>query len=246
VSASGRVVGTDQLDLTVNLMSSNLADIKFIYPDANGQGSFKGTVKGPVATPVLDGTVTLDGHKYREWTIQHAEGGVKVDTAKQLATLRDVTEPFGAAPPKGWRELGSQQPSWWSPVSEVTKQPVTDLRMPPKRAGKKRREDTGRPSLFEVELVPDGGEALLKPRPVTPDDALITALLASELFQAQVQSLARKPDLARVEKALRVLLDAGGVLPATALAQRISLSASRADGFSAVLRGPTCRNEFAS
>jgi translocation and assembly module TamB len=95
VSASGRVVGTDQLDLTVNLMSSNLADIKFIYPDANGQGSFKGTVKGPVATPVLDGTVTLDGHKYREWTIQHAEGGVKVDTAKQLATLRDVTGRIG-------------------------------------------------------------------------------------------------------------------------------------------------------
>ena len=87
-----------------------------------------------------------------------------------------------------------------------------------------------------MELVPDEAGALLSLRPVSPADALVTDLLTSELFQAQLQSLARKPDLTKVENALRALLDAGGVLPVTALAQRISLTATRADGFAAVLR----------
>jgi hypothetical protein len=143
--------------------------------------------------------------------------------------------PFGAMPPKGWRELGSQQPSWWSPSTETAARPIVPP-VPPKRNTKKHQEDAGYPSLFEVALVPGGDEALLSPRAVTSDDALVSALLASELFHAQLQSLARKPDLVRVDKALRALLDAGGVLPVTALAQRIGLPAGRADGFSAVLR----------
>ncbi|GAA3436935.1 BREX-2 system phosphatase PglZ [Kutzneria kofuensis] len=143
--------------------------------------------------------------------------------------------PFGAEPPKGWRELGSQQPSWWSPVVDEAKQPAIPP-APPKRPAKKRKEDSDRAALFDVALVPRDEDALLSPQPITPDDALVTALLASDLFHAQVQSLARKPDLVKVEKAVRALLEAGGTLPVTALAQRIGLPLTRADGFSAVLR----------
>lgn len=88
-------------------------------------------------------------------------------------------------------------------------------------------------------LVPSASEdgALLSVAPVSPGDALVDALLKSEVFTAQVQLLARKPDLARVEKAVHALLDAGGTLPMTALAQRVGLPANRpADGFAAVLR----------
>ncbi|CAM5575512.1 hypothetical protein SANTM175S_08919 [Streptomyces antimycoticus] len=93
-------------------------------------------------------------------------------------------------------------------------------------------------------LVPsEGDDALLSPKPVSPvspDDALVEGLMASEIFEAQVDLLARRPrppELARVERAVRALLDAGGTLPVTALAQRVGLPASRAaDGFAAVLR----------
>jgi hypothetical protein len=88
-------------------------------------------------------------------------------------------------------------------------------------------------------LVPSTSEdgALLSAAPVSPVDALVEDLLKSEVFTAQVQLLARKPDLVRVEKAVHALLDSGGTLPMTALAQRVGLPASRpADGFAAVLR----------
>lgn len=155
--------------------------------------------------------------------------------------------PFGATPPKGWRELGSQQPSWWSltpgaPEPQPTYPPAAEASpVPSKRAVKKRQEEAeraaaGEQSLFEVTLVPSPEGVLLVPELVSPDDALVNGLLGSETFLAQVQLLARKPDLARVEKAVCALLDAGGTLPVTALAQRIGLLATRADGFAAVLR----------
>jgi hypothetical protein len=165
--------------------------------------------------------------------------------------------PFGAKPPKGWRELGGQQPSWWSPeveaapatqavVSASPGQPVKAAAKETKATTRQRQKDAeraaaGADALFQVEtaLVPGGDEALIGVRQVLvpSNEALVTALLASELFQGQVESLARKPDLVRVERALRALLDAGGTLPVTALAQRVDLPASRgADGFAAVLR----------
>lgn len=148
--------------------------------------------------------------------------------------------PFGAAPPKGWRELGNQQPPWWSPPADMASQPTFEApaNRPAthKRTIRKSPADTGRPALFEMAVLPDGAEALLTVQPVTSSDTLVTALLESELFQAQWRSLARRPSLGQVEKALRALLDAGGILPVTALAQRIGLLAGRADGFSAVLR----------
>jgi translocation and assembly module TamB len=84
-----------QVDLAVNLASSNLANLAFIYPDANGKGTFKGTVRGPLEKPLLDGVVSLDNHKYREWTIQHAEGSAVVNMQTELAELKDVSVNIG-------------------------------------------------------------------------------------------------------------------------------------------------------
>ena len=94
VQASGKIVGTEA-DLTINLASSNLEDLKFLYPDANGKGSFKGTLKGPTEKPTLEGNVVLDGYKYRDLTIQHAEGSAKLDTRTETADLIDLKVAVG-------------------------------------------------------------------------------------------------------------------------------------------------------
>ncbi len=94
-------------------------------------------------------------------------------------------------------------------------------------------------SLFDLTLVPAGenGDALLTTAPVARDDALVERLLASETFQGQVELLARKPQTGQDRSApSSSLLDAGGTLPVTALAQRVDYPPSRADGFAAVLR----------
>lgn len=101
-----------------------------------------------------------------------------------------------------------------------------------------------RDSLFDMVIVPaEEKDSLLSVTAVTPDvstspnDALMTALLSSEIYRAQVEVLARKRELPRMEEAVRVLLDIGGTLPMTALAQRVGLPAGRsAEGFCAVLR----------
>ncbi|ROR38156.1 BREX-2 system phosphatase PglZ [Kitasatospora cineracea] len=152
--------------------------------------------------------------------------------------------PFGAAPPKGWRELGSPEPEWWAVASGAKPQPAPVAVVPPKKATKPARSakapaqpPAGHDALFEVALAPSpDGETLLAPTVVSPQDTLVSGLLASQIFLDQVDLLARKPDLAKVEKAVHVLLDAGGTLPVTALAQRIGLLTTRADGFAAVLR----------
>ncbi|MFE7546542.1 BREX-2 system phosphatase PglZ [Streptomyces gardneri] len=153
--------------------------------------------------------------------------------------------PFSATPPKGWRELGNPQPSWWRLGAETPvqlRQKTATVQPPaskPARRGKAEAAALAQShdSLFDVALVPTiGDEALLSVQAVSPDDALVATLLASEVFQSQVGTLARKPDLGRVEQAVRALIDAGGTLPMTALAQRVSLPASRrVEGFAAVL-----------
>ncbi|WSD06267.1 BREX-2 system phosphatase PglZ [Streptomyces hirsutus] len=156
--------------------------------------------------------------------------------------------PFGAKPPSGWRELGNPQPSWWSSTPQGEERPprahVGALPAPvQKQSSRKTRNEAevarSHEALFDMALVPAkaGDGALLSAVPVSPNAVMVEALLKSEVFAAQVQLLARKPDLARVEKAVTALLDAGGTLPMTALAQRIGLPPNRpADGFAAVLR----------
>ena len=78
-------------DLNVSMSSADLKDLAFLYPDANGSGTFNGTVKGQITKPVLEGEFTLNNHTYRQWTIQDAGGGVRLDLAAENADLRNVS-----------------------------------------------------------------------------------------------------------------------------------------------------------
>ncbi|MEU5979579.1 BREX-2 system phosphatase PglZ [Streptomyces sp. NPDC047315] len=153
--------------------------------------------------------------------------------------------PFGAEPPKGWRELGDQRPSWWAPeeVGRATsgEPSVRSAGEAPKKGTPKHRKKQPDPgalpdALFEVALTAGGDDALLTPVVVSRTEAFVTALLDSETYQAQLDGLARKPQQEQVRKALAALLDAGGTLPVTALAQRAGMPTTRSDGFAAVLR----------
>jgi hypothetical protein len=164
--------------------------------------------------------------------------------------------PFGAAPPKGWRELGTQQPRWWalSPMegdgtaiattAAADKSPVSSSRVPRRSGADKARQEAAGQQSLPIELLrPAGtepakletGQAAVSAVAVDRDP-LLTALLASEVFQSQCAGLARKPDLAKVEAALGALLEAHGTLPVVALAQRSGVRPERADGFAATLR----------
>ncbi|MFD6434847.1 BREX-2 system phosphatase PglZ [Streptomyces venezuelae] len=161
--------------------------------------------------------------------------------------------PFGATPPPPWRELADQRPAWWL-QEESTPPPVAVPPAPTATATPPKRQTRQKPtkaqvqaqaqvarthdSLFEVAVVPspEAEETLVTTTFVGPDDTLISALFASEAFQGQIGLLARKPPMDKVEGAVRALLDAGGTLPVSALAQRVSYPVTRADGFAAILR----------
>ncbi|MFF8102842.1 BREX-2 system phosphatase PglZ [Streptomyces sp. NPDC016640] len=171
------------------------------------------------------------------------------------ASLAEVTIPvlaflpFGAEPPKGWRELGDQRPVWWA-SEEAGKSPLPDehgarpvtgtVPAPKKPTGKAKKEQAEvarmHEALFDVALTAGGDDALLTPTVVSRTETLVTALLDSETYQGQLGGLARKPQQEQVHKALAALLDAGGTLPVTALAQRAGMPVTRGDGFAAVLR----------
>ncbi|WP_406266980.1 BREX-2 system phosphatase PglZ [Streptomyces sp. NBC_00191] len=153
--------------------------------------------------------------------------------------------PFGAEPPKGWRELGDQRPPWWA--SKEAGRPVSGERSAqsadaaPKKGAAKPRKKHPEPeslpdALFDVALTAGGDDALLTPTLVSRTEVLVKALLDSETYQVQLDGLARKPQQEQVHKALAALLDAGGTLPVTALAQRAGMPTARGDGFAAVLR----------
>jgi translocation and assembly module TamB len=89
IKADG-VIADAGTDLAVDMTSTDLKDLAFIYPDANGTGSFQGSISGAIAKPVLDGEFTLNGHVFRQFTIQHAAGGVRLDMAAEEAILKNV------------------------------------------------------------------------------------------------------------------------------------------------------------
>jgi hypothetical protein len=167
----------------------------------------------------------------------HGGASLAEFTIPVLAFLR-----FGAAAPQGWRELGDQRPPWWS-TGDAAAAPAPEVPAPPvvRRAAPKTRKDEEaiartHDALFDVSLTSGSDDALLTPTLVSADEALVAALLDSDAYQAQAGLLARKPKREQVQKALVALLDAGGTLPATALAGRAGLPAARGDGFAAVLR----------
>ena len=89
------LIQPEMSDLKVNLASSNLKDIAFVYADANGEGTFDGRLTGAISKPVLDGEFTLANHVFRQWKIQEASGGVRLDTPSEVAVLRNVRINYG-------------------------------------------------------------------------------------------------------------------------------------------------------
>ena len=90
VQADG-VITEKNTDLKVVMDSTDLRDAYFIYDDANGAGTFEGTLTGPLKTPVLTGNFTLKNHSYqKKWTIEEAAGHVRLDTLTEIADLERV------------------------------------------------------------------------------------------------------------------------------------------------------------
>ncbi|MFC9085740.1 BREX-2 system phosphatase PglZ [Nocardiopsis dassonvillei] len=151
--------------------------------------------------------------------------------------------PFGAEPPKGWRELGDQHPRWWDTDSAAVTRRAESTPAPEQRAPARRTRHTKRETevartheaLFDVAPV---SEQPARPVPAVVEDALVDRLMGTRLFQAQVDLLARKPNktaMDRIRQAVGILAEVG-TLPTTALAQRVGHPQGRADGFAAVLR----------
>ncbi|MGV9374243.1 BREX-2 system phosphatase PglZ [Nonomuraea sp. NPDC003707] len=195
-------------------------------------------LSGPrVVWPETDGAIVALWDADSRYTSQKAgyHGGASPAevTIPVLAFL-----PFGAEPPKGWRELGDQHPSWWSlRQPAATPSAVTPPTAPqPKKPAKRTKvPQPTHDALFDVVLEAGGQDTLLTPKLRSADDMLVEALLASDIFNEQVNLLARKPPMDKVRSAILVLLDSG-TLPSTALAQRVGYLTARADGFAAVLR----------
>ena len=89
VTANGLIHGKAS-DLSLSMNSSNLKDLAFLYSDANGSGSFNGVLTGPISKPALTGDFTLQNHTYRQWTIQQAQGGVRLDTAAENVEFKNA------------------------------------------------------------------------------------------------------------------------------------------------------------
>ena len=94
IVTQGKIAGSNA-DLVVDFDSPDLSAFRFLYPDANGKGSFKGTVRGPLQQPVLDGDVVIDGYKYQDWTIRHAEGSARLNLQTELAEVKDLKVEIG-------------------------------------------------------------------------------------------------------------------------------------------------------
>ncbi|MFD3456044.1 BREX-2 system phosphatase PglZ [Streptomyces sp. NPDC058691] len=171
--------------------------------------------------------------------------------------------PFGAEPPTRWRELGDPTPSWWledaeggAAVEAGAKNEADAGAVPDASVQSPRRKHDRKaaPPVPEGAISLFGEDEVAPPAPQEPVDsaaepeitissdqsedpavALVGRLMATELYQAQLDLLARKPrDKTVLPKALAALIEAG-TLPMTALAERAGQPATRAPGFAATL-----------
>lgn len=154
--------------------------------------------------------------------------------------------------PPGWRPLADQRPRWWS--LETTDllgglgradaapagphaAPTAEGTTPPRKRRRQAEEQTG-PALFD--LPADAATGPASAPPVTdrtdPVDLFVAALLASELFRSQLDGLARKVPVEKVEAAVRALLDANGTLATSVVAERAGERPGRAAGFAVTLQ----------
>ncbi|MET8126483.1 BREX-2 system phosphatase PglZ [Streptomyces sp. NPDC005231] len=170
--------------------------------------------------------------------------------------------PFGAQPPTGWRELGDPTPSWWTENGESGAAVETDAKnaadagavLDASVASPRRKQTRKAPPVPKGAISLFGEDEVATPAPQEPADsaaepetassssrsedpavALVARLMATELYQAQLDLLARKPrDKTVLPKALAALVEAG-TLPMTALAERAGQPVTRAPGFAATL-----------
>ncbi|WP_280505068.1 BREX-2 system phosphatase PglZ [Nocardia farcinica] len=153
------------------------------------------------------------------------------------ASLAEITIPvlaflpFVATPPKDWRELGDQRPTWWRDDTDPLPKPPTPTveRKQRTRTGRKAAEHLAGQITLDIPLP----EETPPPAPSDPVDDLVSGLLASDVFAVQLEQLGRKPAPGKLEKAIRALLN--GPQSTTALAQRVGDPPTRAAGFAAIL-----------
>ncbi|MEU4599907.1 BREX-2 system phosphatase PglZ [Nocardia sp. NPDC023988] len=153
------------------------------------------------------------------------------------AALAEVTIPilaflpYGAERPSGWRELGDQRPTWWRNDTDSIAEPPTPtaVKKATKRVTNRITEQASDQITFDLPL--PAAQPLSQPE--RPVDDLVTRLLDTEIFAAQLEQLARKPATSKLEKALRALLE--GPQSTTALAQRVGDPPMRANSFAAIL-----------
>jgi hypothetical protein len=148
------------------------------------------------------------------------------------ASLAEVTVPLlaflplGAAAPAGWRALADQHPAWWSALPRPS-QPA-----PAERAPARRPRRPVLPGQAALELP----EAPAPSAPPAGGGLLVDELLASEMFAAQHGLTPRRVPVEKIRAAVTALLDAGGVLAVTALADRAGEQPARAGGFVTTLQ----------
>lgn len=139
--------------------------------------------------------------------------------------------PLGADAPAGWRALPEQSPPWWSLDAEV--RPVRPVPAPAPAPRKTTQAST---SNAQSELFDVVAETAAPAAGAAPAEALVTELLATELFDAQQKLMPRKVPAAKITAVLVALIEAGGVLPLPVVAQRAGEPAVRAAGFAATLQ----------
>ncbi|MFI8978425.1 BREX-2 system phosphatase PglZ [Nocardia asteroides] len=189
------------------------------------------TLHGPrVVWPEPNATIVALWDNDSRYTAQKAgyHGGASLAeiTIPVLAFL-----PYGADRPAGWRELGDQRPTWWRDDGDALPEPEAPIVV--KKAAKRVANRIAEESAAQITLdIPLPSHEPLSP-PADPAKDLVGRLLASDVFAAQLEQLARKPSSAKLEKAIRALLD--GPQSTTALAQRVGDPPIRAHGFAAVL-----------
>ncbi|MET7423632.1 BREX-2 system phosphatase PglZ [Dactylosporangium sp. NPDC005555] len=204
--------------------------------DAPGSGRHR----SPGTTPVGAGEVLLSGsrvlaeeHRIVALWNPDLRYGPKNAGYHGGAALAEVTIPLlaflsrGAEVPAGWGALSDQRPVWWdwtTPAPPVTRQVV-----PPRKARQhsaQRAEAAGQVTL-DIQLDP--------PMTDSPVPSLIDALFASEMFEAQQSSTARRMPKPKIRGALDALLAANNTLPLPVLAQRAGEAPARANGFATTL-----------
>ncbi|SNQ47233.1 PglZ domain protein [Frankia canadensis] len=157
------------------------------------------------------------------------EGTMLVPTRRRRRSAEEQTGPALFELPQSAPSVAGDEPSGARPAGGK----------PPNGEPSSGEPSSGEPSVAERALT-RSPSAPVSASPAAPRqdslDALVAALLAAELFQSQLDGLARKVPVAKVEAAVRALLDANGTLATSVVAERAGERPARAGGFAVTLQ----------